>query len=136
MDVLPLDVVGWIFTVACSLALLLGTFLTIGARAKAKRELAANVFDDFLLFSIWLLGLAGGIGVLAGKSWSRPALELFCWALMILISMSAMKRFRLMPPPRLVAGLSLAVFISPVIALCIATILTLRSEEALRVLSG
>jgi hypothetical protein len=136
MDVLPLEVVGWVFTVACSIALVLGTFLTIGARARAKQELATRLLDDFMLFSIWLLGLVGGVGVLAGKGWSRPVLELFCWALMILISMSAMKRFRLLPPPRLFAGVSLAVFIAPVIALCIATILTLRSAEAVRVLSG
>src|SRR5262245_57302028 len=139
MDVLPLEVIGWLFTVASGVALLLGAWLTLGARkmgGRAQQELAARLLDDFMLFSIWLLGLAGGIGVLIGKGWSRPVLELFCWALMILLAMSAMKRFRAMPPPRLVQGLSLAVFIAPVIALCVATILTLRSETALRVLSG
>ena len=139
MDVLPLEVIGWLFTVCCSIALLLGTWLTIGARragGKVKEELAARLLDDFMLFSIWLLGLAGGIGVLAGKAWSRPALELFCWALMILLAMSAMKRFREMPSPRLLPALSLAVFVAPVIAVCVATILTLRSETALRALAG
>lgn len=139
MDVLPLDVVGWLFTVCCSLALLLGAWLTIGARkmgGRATQELQKRLLDDFLLFSIWLLGLAGGIGVLVGKAWSRPALELFCWVLMILLAMSAMKRFRDMPRPRLVPGLSLVVFVAPVVAFCVATILTLRGETALRVLAG
>jgi hypothetical protein len=139
MDVLPLDVVGWLYTVSCGVALLLGAWLTIGARklgGKTRDELAARLLEDFLLFSIWLLGLGGGIGVLVGKGWSRPALELFCWVLMILLAMSAMKRFRAMPRPRLIPGLSLVVFVAPVIVVCVATILTLRGETALRVLSG
>lgn len=139
MDVLPLEVVGWLFTVGSAIALLAGTLLTIQmqtAGADARRQLAAHLLDDFMLFSIWLIGLAGGVGVLIGKGWSRTVLELFCWALMVLIVMSAMKRFRAAPPPRLVLGLSLAIFIAPVIAVCIATILTLRGETALRVLSG
>ena len=138
MDVLPLPVVGWLYTVGCSVALLVGTWLTIGmqrAGEHARRELAARLLEDLALYSIWLLGLAGGIGVLAGQAWSRPALELFCWALMILLLMSSARRFLAMPKPRLILGLSLAMFIAPVIALCIATILTLRSEAVVKQLS-
>jgi hypothetical protein len=138
MDVLPLDVVGWLYTACCGLALLAGALLTIRAQtggAESRRQLASHLLDDFALFTVWLIGLAGGIGVLIGKGWSRPVLELFCWALMILIVMSAMKRFRAVPPPRFMLGLSLAVFVAPVIAVCIATIMTLRGETALRVLS-
>ena len=139
MDLLDLQLVGWLYTVGCGIALLAGTWLTIGmqmAGEKAKRELAARLLDDLLLYSIWLLGLAGGVGVLVGKGWSRPVLELFCWALMILLSMSAAKRYLATPPPRLMLGLSLAVFIAPVIAVCIATILTLRSDAAVKQLSA
>jgi hypothetical protein len=139
MDLLDLQLVGWLYTVGCGAALLFGTWLTIGmqmAGEEAKRELAARLLEDLLLYSIWLLGLAGGVGVLLGKGWSRPALELFCWALMILLSMSAAKRYLAAPPPRLVLGLSLAAFIAPVIALCIATILTLRSDAVVKQLSG
>jgi len=138
MEILDLQLVGWLYTVGCGIALLVGTWLTIGmqmAGEKAKRELAARLLEDLLLYSIWLLGLAGGIGVLVGKAWSRPALELFCWALMILLSMSAAKRWLDSPPPRLVLGLSLALFIAPVVALCIATILTLRSDAVVKQLS-
>jgi len=139
MDILDLQLVGWTYTVGCGIALLAGAWLTIGmqmAGEKAKRELAARLLEDLLLYSIWLLGLAGGVGVLLGKGWSRPALELFCWVLMILLLMSAAKRLLAMPPPRWVMGLSLAVFIAPVIAFCVATILTLRSEAVVKQLSG
>ena len=47
------------------------------------------MLDDSLLFGIWILGLAGGIGVLLDKAWSRPVLELFCWVLMVLLLLSA-----------------------------------------------
>jgi hypothetical protein len=138
VDLLPIDIIGWLFTVGCGLALLLGAWLTLSAMkigGEAKRQLQQRMLDDLMLFSIWLLGLAGGIGVLQGKGWSRPALELFCWVLMVLLGMSAYKRFSVMPKPRLLPGLSLLVFIAPVVALCIATILTLRSEAAVKELT-
>jgi hypothetical protein len=139
MDILPLELIGWTYTLLCGLALLVGAWLTWGLQksgGQARQELASRLLEDFLLFSIWMLGLAGGIGVLAGKGWSRPVLELFCWTLMILLVISAMRRFRAMPPPRWLLGLSLAVFIAPVVAFCIATILTLRSEAAVKQLSA
>ncbi len=139
MDALSLELIGWLYTVGCAIALLVGTWLTLSVHKfgeSGRRELAARLLEDLVLFSIWLLGLAGGVGVLAGKAWSRPALELFCWTLMVLLVVSAAKRFRAVPPPRMLLGLSLALFVAPVIALCIATILTLRSEAAVRQLSA
>jgi len=138
MDLLPLEVVGWLFTVASTLALLAGAWLTVGVQRsgeEGRRALASRLLEDLILFSIWLLGLAGGIGVLAGQGWSRPALELFCWTIMILLVLSAARRFLAAPPPRWMLGLSLAAFVAPVIVFCIATILTLRSEAALKQLS-
>ena len=139
MDVLPLDVIGWIFATGCSVALLLGAWLTLAAMkygGEAKKQLQARMLEDLLLYSIWLMGLAGGIGMLAGKGWSRPALELFCWTLMILLGISAARRFRAMPKPRFMLGLSLLVFTAPVFAVCVATIITLRSGEAVKGLTG
>jgi hypothetical protein len=140
MELLDLQLVGWLYTIGCSAALLLGTCLTIIAAqaggADARRALATRLLDDLMLYTVWLIGLAGGIGVLVGKGWSRPVLELFCWALMILLIMSAGKRYLALPPPRVIQGLSLIVFIAPVIALCIATILTLRSDAAVKQLSA
>jgi hypothetical protein len=139
MDLLSLEVVGWLFTVVCASALLVGTWLTIGVQRsgeEGRRALASRLLEDLILYSIWLLGLAGGIGVLAGQGWSRPALELFCWTLIILLVLSAARRFLSAPPPRWMLGLSLAAFVTPVIVFCIATILTLRSEAALKQLSA
>ena len=139
MELLPLGLIGWLYSVGAGLALLLGAWLIIGIHlreAEARRQLAARVLDDALLFGIWTLGLAGGVGVLLGKAWSRPVLELFCWTLMILVVLSAWSRFRAAPPPRTTLALSLALFVLPTIALCAATILTLRSDSAVRSLSG
>ena len=139
MDVLNLQLIGWLFSAGSGLALALGIWLIVGIHLRdeaARKELAARVLDDSLLFGIWILGLAGGIGVLLGKSWSRVVLELFCWALMVLLLMSSWSRLRLAPPPRITLMLSLALFVLPVVAICVATILTLRSETALRVLAG
>ena len=139
MEVLPLELIGWLFTVGCGIALLAGAFLTTGLQgsgAEARRALAEHLLEDLILFSIWLLGLAGGVGVLLGKAWSRPVLELFCWTLMILLVLSAARRLRAVPGPRVRLGLSLAAFIAPVIAVCVATILTLRSDAAIRQLSA
>jgi hypothetical protein len=139
MVILDLQLLGWLFAVGCGIALLLGAWLTAGMWAsggQVRRELAARLLEDLLLFGIWLLGLAGGVGVLLGMAWSRPVLELFCWTLMIMLVLSAARRLRAAPPPRLVLGLSLALFIAPVIAVCVATILTLRSEAAVKQLSA
>ena len=139
MDLLDLSLLGWLFSIASGLALAAGTWLIVGIYLHdeaARKELAARVLEDSLLFGIWIFGLAGGIGVLLGKSWSRPVLEFFCWVLMALLSLSAFNRWRAAPPPRLALALSLAMFVLPVIAVCVATIVTLRGETAVRVLSG
>jgi hypothetical protein len=126
---LSLPVIGWLFTVLSALALALGAWLVIGMHYSgedARRQLASRVIDDTVLFGIWILGLVGGIGVLAGASWSGAVLEFFCWVLMVLLMLVAISRFRAAPKPRGTLGLSLAVFVVPVLALCGATIYSLR----------
>jgi hypothetical protein len=139
VELLPIALVGWLYTVGAGLALAFGAWLIVGIHLRnpdARKQLAARVLDDALLFGIWILGLAGGIGVLLGKSWSRAVLELFCWTLMILVFLSAWSRWRVAAPPRGTLLLSLVLFVAPVVALCVATILTLRSEGALQRLNG
>jgi len=139
MDLLNLSLIGWLFTIGSALALVLGGWLIAAIHlrdAAARKELAARVLDDTVLFGVWILGLAGGIGVLLDKSWSRPVLELFCWVLMVLVTLSAISRWRTAPRPRGLLAVSLALFVLPVAAVCLATIVTLRGETALRVLSG
>lgn len=139
MDVLNLTLLGWLFVVGSGLALGLGAWIILGLHASGegvRKHLAQRVLDDSLLFGIWILGMAGGVGVLLEKSWSRWVLELFCWTLMVLVLLSAFGRWRTAPPPRGLLLLSLALFIVPLLAVCVATILTLRGETALRVLAG
>jgi len=138
MDLLSLEVIGWFFSVASGIALALGV-LIIGlyyGREGTRGQSGKRILEDALLFLIWLLGLAGGVGVLLGRAWSRPVLELFCWTLMGLLVMTCWSRVRAAPPPHGMRVVQLALFVLPVLAVCIATILTLRSETALRVLSG
>jgi hypothetical protein len=139
MDLLNLSLIGWLFSIGSGVALVLGGWLIAVIHLRdegARKELAARVLDDTVLFGVWILGLAGGVGVLLDRSWSRPVLELFCWVLMVLVSLSAFGRWRAAPRPRGLLALSLALFVLPIAAFCVATIVTLRGETALRVLSG
>jgi hypothetical protein len=139
VPLLPLELIGWLYAVLCGAALAFGAWAIVGVHLQgeqARRQLAARVIDDTVLFAIWILGLAGGIGVLLGKGWSRPMLELFCWALIGLVMLSSWSRLRAAQPPRGRLALSLALFVIPVVVVCAATILTLRSEPALRALTG
>jgi hypothetical protein len=139
MNLLPLPFIGWLFTLGSAIALLLGAWLVIGIHFSgetARGELARRAFEDAVLFGIWILGLAGGIGLLLGKSWSSRVLELFCFVLIVLASLTAWQRYRATPPPRGMLVVSLVLFLVPLVAVCIATILTLRSETALRALAG
>jgi hypothetical protein len=139
MDLLNLSLIGWLFSIVSCLALILGGWLIAVIHLRdesARKELAARVLDDTVLFGVWILGLAGGVGVLLDKSWSRPVLELFCWVLMVLVALSAYSRWRAAPRPRGMLALSLALFVLPIAVVCVATIVTLRGETAIRVLSG
>ncbi len=134
---LPLELIGWLYSLVCGAAILAGAWVVIAVHLRGEsKALAARVLDDSLLFGLWLLGLAGGIGVLLERGWSRPVLELFCWAMGILLLLTAWNRWRAAPLPRAGLALSLALFLIPILAIAAATILTLRSEAALRVLSG
>lgn len=137
MEPLSLDLIGWIYALLCGAAILVGAWIIIAVHLRGDRgALAARVVEDTILFGIWTLGLAGGIGVLLGRAWSRPVLELFCWAFSVLLLMNAWSRWRAAPPPRQRFTLNLVLFVVPVIVFTGATILTLRSETALRVLAG
>lgn len=139
MNLLDLALIGWLFSIGSGIALALGVWLIVFMHyggVGARKPLAKRVLEDALLFGIWSLGLAGGIGVLQGRAWSRPVLELFCWTLMVLMLMSCWSRLRMAPSPRAMLGISMLLFVLPVTAVCIAAILTLRSETALRLLAG
>lgn len=138
MDLLSLPLIGWLFSVGSGIALALGA-LIVGLQFRTeegRRNLRKRLLEDLTLFAIWVLGLSGGIGVLLGQGWSRPVLEFHCWTLMVLLPMSCWSSLRAAPPPRNMRALSMALFVLPIVAVCIATILTLRGETAARVLAG
>jgi hypothetical protein len=92
---------------------------------------------------VWLLGLFGGIGVIRLQPWGRYLLELFCWALIVLLLLSAASRLYALrqPDPQgrpaswvgAIAGVTLILI--PVLAICAATIVTLRSPETMKAFS-
>jgi hypothetical protein len=138
VELLDLTLIGWLFSVGSGVALALGAVIVAlyYSRGGAQTQASRHMLGDLLLFGIWLLGLTGGIGVLLAKSWSRPVLELFCWAFMVLLILSCWSQLRVAPPPRGMRAVSMALFVIPIIAVCCATIVTLRGESAVRVLSG
>src|SRR5881628_2572065 len=143
---LPLAFVGWFFTLTSAGAIVLGAALIVMmARAGdlERRYLSYSVWNDLVLAAIWVLGLAGGIGVLRLEPWGRYLVELFCWALIVLLPLSAASRLYALrqPDPRqppvnwlgAIGGITLILI--PLIAICAATIVTLRSPEAMKAFS-
>jgi hypothetical protein len=143
---LPLPLIGWFYTVASVLALGLGAGLIMSlhrAGELERRFLSRTVWNDAALFGIWVLGLVGGIGVLALKPWGRHILEFFCWTLIVLVALSAatrlylLKRHQAVEPVSWVPAIAgLFVIAVPIVAICAATIVTLRSEPVRQAFSG
>ncbi len=143
---LPLPFIGWFFTVASLLALGLGAVLIMSlhkAGELERRMLSKTAWNDAALFGIWILGLAGGIGVIALQPWARHVLEFFCWTLIALVALSAATRFYALQRQRAVAPVNwlptiagLFVLAIPIVAMCAATIVTLRSETVRQAFSG
>jgi hypothetical protein len=146
MEPLPLWLVGWLFTLVSAGALILGAIVIVALHRSGelhRRFLAKSAWNDALLFGIWILGLAGGLGVLELRPWGRHVLELFCWTLIALVVLSAGTRLyaaaRLSPEERgswvgAVAGVTLVAI--PLLVLCGATIHTLRSDAARQAFGG
>lgn len=132
-----LELVGWLYALVCGAGLVAGAWIVIAVHLRGDRaQLAARVVDDSILFGIWLMGFAGGVGVLRGWRLGALLLELFCWAIGALILLSAWMRWRAAPPPRAGLAVSLALFIVPVFAVLAATLATLRGETAAAALPG
>lgn len=142
MEPLPLALVGWLYTGLSLVALGLGALTIIAMHRSGERErllLARTALNDALLFGIWILGLAAGVGVLRMASWARGLMEFFCWVLIPLVIVSALNRLLVakreheaagerMPWVPAIAGI--LVIAAPLVALSAATIHTMRSEAA------
>lgn len=146
MEPLPLALVGWIFTLLSAAALIVGAILIMAmhrAGELPRRFLAKTVWNDMLLFAIWVLGLAGGVGVIGLRPWGRDILEFFCWTLIVLLLLSAATRLytaKAQPTEEreswvgAIAGVTLVLI--PILVLCGATIYTLRSDVARQAFGG
>src|SRR6266566_4959884 len=143
---LSLAFIGWFFTLTSAAALVLGAAL-IAMLATAgdlhRRYLSYSIWNDLALAAIWVLGLAGGIGVIRLQPWGRYLLELFCWALIVLLPLSAASRLYALrqpgqgrPPVNWLGAIGgITLILIPLIAICAATIVTLRSPEAMKAFS-
>jgi hypothetical protein len=145
MELLPLSFIGWFFTLASVVALAAGAMLIMAmhrAGELERRFLAKSAWNDMALFGIWILGLAGGIGVIQLRPWGRDVLELFCWTLIALIVLAAFTRIVTIRrqsegPVNWIAAMSgVLLVLIPVVTICGATIATLRSEAIRQAFAG
>jgi hypothetical protein len=140
---LSLAFIGWFFTLISAGAIALGAaliWIMASAGDLQRRYLGYSIWNDLVLAAIWVLGLAGGIGVLRLQPWGRYLTELFCWALIVLVLLSAASRLHALRQPNpdappvnwlgAIAGATLVLI--PILAICAVTIVTLRSPEAMK----
>ena len=143
---LSLAFIGWFFTLTSAGALLLGAaliWMIATAGDLQRRYLSYSIWNDLVLAAIWVLGLVGGIGVIRLQPWGRYLLELFCWALIVLLLLSAASRLYALrqsdqetqPVNWLGTIGGITLILIPVLAICAATIVTLRSPEAMKAFS-
>lgn len=143
---LSLTFIGWFFTLIPAAALLVGAaliFILATSGDLQRRYLSYSIWNDLVLAAIWVLGLAGGIGVLRLEPWGRYMTELFCWALIVLLLLSAATRLYALkqeatqgaPVNWLGAIAGVTLILIPALAICAATIVTLRSPETMKAFS-
>lgn len=142
MEPLPHALVAWLFAGLSVLALGMGALTIIAMHRAGEPErqlLARTAVNDALLFAIWILGLAGAIGVLRLETWGRGLLEFFCWVLIPLVAFSAVSRLVTArrqaeaegaPMQWLPAIAGVLVVALPLVVLAGAGIHSLRSEAA------
>ena len=85
---LPIPLIGWVYTVAGLAALLLGaSLLTLMYKAEKLpgRNVDYSVWNDIILLGVWGIAFLAGMGVLNNKSWGPSLLEYFCWVMIVLI---------------------------------------------------
>jgi hypothetical protein len=139
---LPLGFIGWFFALASCAALAIGALLLYQLFRGGKippEYLQSRSVGDAALLVVWLIGLASAFGLLNGFSWGRTGLEYFCWVLIALTLLSGGTRLAsyrrhpqgpgLTPRGWIVAVAGVLLVALPVLALCGATILTLRSDD-------
>lgn len=136
---LPLSMIGWFYTLASMVVLTGGAIVMVSLRraSSAERQAAKrNALTDCLMFVVWLGGLVGGTGVLLKKSWALHVLELFCYALVVMVCISVYNRYRDVQRRakdehiNWLAALGGLIMVSaPIVFIAYLTIATLRNES-------
>src|SRR5712692_7906340 len=91
---LSLAFIGWFFALTSAGALALGAaliWILATAGDLERRYLSYSVWNDLVLAAIWVLGLAGGIGVIRLQPWGRY--------LLVLVPLSAASRLYALRQP-------------------------------------
>jgi hypothetical protein len=146
-ELLSLAFIGWFYACTSAAALALGVAIVLWLHRSGRlgaRYLHGVLWGDMVLLAIWILGLAGGLGVLQRESWGRFTLELFCLVLIALTILSAITRIvaqrQAIPDQsradKIGAIAAALVLVIPVVAMCAATIMTLRNDSAWRAFGG
>lgn len=143
MPALPLAFVGWFFAIASFAALAIGVLLLLQLFRSGKISpdyLRTRIIGDFALLGVWLIGLVSAFGLLNGHRWGYIGLEYFCWVLIALILLSGATRLAAHARHAegaartargwLVAIAAVMLVALPLLALCSATIATLRGDAA------
>ena len=152
LPVLPVRLIGWVFTIAGLGALALGA-MTLNLLHKADKlpenRVDYSIWNDIILLGVWAISFVAGMGLLSYKPWAPTLLEYFCWVLGMLTLLSAATRVKIMKdkfasdptagPFSLRAAIVGAAFVViPVMVLCALTIRTLHDDgvrEELRLAS-
>ena len=140
-DTLDLDFIGWFYAIACGLVILfgLGVFAWLYATGNIKsRYKEYSILNDVMLLMIWVMGFAGALGVVDRSQWGQFLLQLFCWMLIALVVLSSATRLytvyklgqNVTQRDWMQMFIGVTLFALPVVLFCVATIFTLRSDEA------
>jgi hypothetical protein len=141
MDGFSLDFIGWFYVIACSLAILGGAGILLFLKSRNQLQVRYkdySIWNDVMLMVIWAIGLGGSLGVLDRSVWGQWLLQLFCWMLIALVTTSGATRLYTLR--KLAGGLTRADWMNsvigvifvivPIVMFCLATIMSLRTEEA------
>ncbi len=144
---LPIPFIGWFYAIVCGVVVATGAgifaLLYTSGRLRIRYD-NYSVWNDVLLLALWVIGLAGGVGVIETREWSRWVLGLFCWALIAPTLLSSGPRlYQLMKlgdqvsmREFVVATISVLCMAVPIVVFCAATIITLRGSAAANALAG
>jgi len=144
-DSFSLDFLGWFYTIACAIAIAAGVAIMLHLHYSGtikSRYKDYSIWNDIMLTVIWTIGLAGGALVLDRNQWGQFLLQLFCWMLIALVCTSSATRLYTLhrlktkmpisPQEYRTTIMALVVVVVPIVLFAIATIGSLRTEEARR----